>query len=130
MKTDFSFEFKSALFLPLPNEDAETNTQRYGKSLAEWLATRLKNAGNQPLQILPEDWGWLALFTTQAMKVELYCGNTDDLGHEWFIMIKARPTLYERMLQKASVTQKTEKFRQGIAAILNNESGIFELIGR
>ena len=51
------FWFKSSLFAIEPDEDQETNPQRYGRQLAKWLGEELRALGYN-VEVIPEDWGW------------------------------------------------------------------------
>lgn len=52
-------EFRSNLFPPYPGEDDEIIPGRWGKRLAEFVHSGLKNRGFDVIEPGAEDWGWM-----------------------------------------------------------------------
>jgi hypothetical protein len=67
--------FRSSLFHVEPGEDDDTNPGRYGKQLAEWLASKLCGCGYLDTDVVAEDWGWAVVCTGKPFCLFVACGN-------------------------------------------------------
>lgn len=71
--------FRSDLFGVEPGEDEGTNPGRYGRGLAQWLASRLAERGYVGANAAPEDWGWRIDWESPAFRGWVGCGNMDGM---------------------------------------------------
>jgi hypothetical protein len=71
-------EFASTEFPAYESEDEEVNPGRFGKRLAEWLATTLPAHGFTVTGIDAEDWGWRVELENETFP--LGWGRTNGLG--------------------------------------------------
>lgn len=69
---------RSQLFEVQPGEDSETHPGCYGKSLAYWIFTALKEHGVDVEDVFPEDWGWCVTTSRRAFTLEIGCGNVQN----------------------------------------------------
>jgi len=70
------FWFKSSLFAIEPNEDEETNPQRFGRQLAKWIGEQVRGLGFTP-EIIAEDWGWCVMCARSPFWLWVVRGNMD-----------------------------------------------------
>lgn len=72
------FWFRSGLFEIQAGEDKETNPLCYGRHLANWLASALRNEGVTVEEVFPEDWGWCVLVHKTPFRLWVGCGSVYD----------------------------------------------------
>ena len=77
---EHSYWFTSELFEVEKGEDEETNPGCYGKSLANWLCSKLIVLGYDA-EVIPEDWGWCIMCVYGDYLLWVGCGavQTDEL---------------------------------------------------
>src|SRR5204863_4211217 len=68
--------FECAAFAVIPGEDEQTNPGIYGKSLALWLAERLRSAGFAAGAIIAEDFGWCIPVDSKPHSLYVACAGT------------------------------------------------------
>ena len=71
--------FKTQKFKVLENEDQKTNPHRYGKELATFLYSQLKESGYPNAELIPEDWGWFIICQSNSFSLEIGCGNVETV---------------------------------------------------
>ena len=87
-------EFRSSAFPAYAGEDEEINPGRYGKRLAEFLATKLPDKGYTISGVNAEDWGWRIDLQNDAFPLWIGCGNYDEDEDGFLCFIEpARPFL-------------------------------------
>jgi hypothetical protein len=90
--------FRSAEFTPPDTEPGQVNTERYGYTLATWVAARLEERGFSADLPVPEDWGWLLGVAQDGQVVRVACGNVEGSVSEWLIGLDVvRPGLLARL---------------------------------
>jgi hypothetical protein len=90
--------FRSAEFTPPHTEPGQVNTERYGYTLATWVAARLEERGFSADLPVPEDWGWLLGVAQDGQVVRVACGNVEGSVSEWLIGLDVvRPGLLARL---------------------------------
>ncbi|HUQ82021.1 MAG TPA: hypothetical protein VM076_12805 [Gemmatimonadaceae bacterium] len=90
--------FHSVEFTPADAEPGQINIERYGYTLAMWVAGRLKERGFEVDQPIPEDWGWLLGAQNDGQIVRIGCGNVDGSVTEWLIWMDVlRPGVLSRL---------------------------------
>lgn len=90
--------FRSSEFTPADVEPGQVNRERYGYTLAAWVAARLTERGFSPDPPEPDDWGWLLGVVQDGREVRIGCGNVDGSTSEWLIFVDvARPGLLARL---------------------------------
>lgn len=139
------FSFKSTLFDIHVGEDEETNPGVYGKELANWLSTRLREAGYDT-EIVAEDWGWCVVCERDQYLLWAGCGATyegwdEDANYDpgippqgadviWHVFpVIEVPLFYIRSFVKNLVGQldtesPLEELRQQLEHILSAEENI------
>lgn len=67
--------FTSSIFEITKGEDESTNPACFGKSLAEWLCEKFKAIGYNNAEVIPEDWGWCVMCSTNEVMLWVGCCN-------------------------------------------------------
>lgn len=75
--------FESTAFPVAEGEDSETNPGIFGKSLAEWLASRLKEHGVPANEPFADDWGWCVELANHKHRTGLACASEDNEKKAW-----------------------------------------------
>jgi hypothetical protein len=75
--------FESTAFAVAEGEDAETNPGIFGKALADWLSSRLKERGVPANEPFAEDWGWCVELANQKHRTGLACASEDNEKTAW-----------------------------------------------
>jgi hypothetical protein len=116
--------FKSSLFPPEPDEDAETNPGLFGKALALWLGQRLAESGYRALGYVAEDFGRLVQLEHPRFRTYVACSSTDESATEWrvFAIVEGGGLFAGR--EKAIVR---EKLIADVEAILRREPAVADL---
>ena len=68
-----SYWFNSELFRVQKRKGDETNPRCYGKELATWLSGKLKNRGYKNVKLIPEDWGWCVMCSSENYMLWVCC---------------------------------------------------------
>lgn len=67
--------FQSTLFEIEAGEDKDTNPLCYGRQLANWLASALRDEGVTVEEVFPQDWGWCVMVKKAPFSLWVGCGN-------------------------------------------------------
>jgi hypothetical protein len=67
--------FRSTRFRVEPGEDSDTNPCVFGRQLATWIATQLRERGYPDAEEVAEDWGWAAVCQRRPFCLYVACGN-------------------------------------------------------
>lgn len=111
--------FRSSEFTPPTAEPGQINTERYGYSLASWVAARLKERGFEADAPVPEDWGWFLGIVHDGRAVRIGCGNVDGSVSEWLIFLDvARPGMFARLTGRARESGPNAAY--GIVAVIHS----------
>ncbi|MDR2787132.1 MAG: hypothetical protein LBD06_01985 [Candidatus Accumulibacter sp.] len=92
--------FQTDFFKPVPGEEKEmAEPGRYGKSLALWLAEKLKARRFVIKRVAPEDTYWRIDIACPdpACKLRLMCGNTDREGRAWMVWSVGHVAFWKRL---------------------------------
>src|SRR5512133_2659495 len=111
--------FHSTEFTPPDVEPGQINTDRFGYSLATWVAARLKERGFEADPPVPEDWGWMLGVVQDGRVVRMGCGNVDGSVSEWLIFLDvARPRMFARLMGRGRYGAPNAGY--GIAAVIHS----------
>lgn len=89
--------FDCAAFAIVPGEDEETNEGIYGKSLAEWLAGKLRSAGISVGDVIAEDFGWCLRMDSEPHSLFVACSGNADEPDRWRVFVFAEGGLFARL---------------------------------
>lgn len=111
--------FRSSEFTPPTAEPGQINTERYGYSLATWVAARLKERGFDSDSPIPEDWGWILGIVHDGRVVRVGCGNVEGSVSEWLIFLDVvRPGILARFMGRARESGPSAAY--GIVAAIHS----------
>ena len=137
--------FTSNIFEIAKGEDEATNPGCYGKSLAEWLCKKLKAIGYANAEVIPEDWGWCVMCSTNEVMLWVGCGvvQTEELmnsynpekppkGNQviWHVFPHAEVPIFKfvafikKLLGKINLQEHSIKLAKELEQILKNEKSI------
>ena len=112
--------FRSSEFTPPDVEPGQINTDRFGYTLATWVAARLKERGFEADPPVPEDWGWILGVVHDGRIVRIGCGNVDGSVTEWLIWVDVvRRGLLARLLGRGG-SSTGPNAAYGIAAAIHS----------
>ena len=100
MKQSPLLVFECPAFEVIPGEDEETNPGIYGKSLASWLAERLRSAGVPAGDVIAEDFGWCIPVGSKPHSLYVACAGTEGEGAEWRVFAFAEGGMFARLRGK------------------------------
>ncbi len=116
--------FSSEFFNPVHGEDEQTNPERFGKALAEWLASCLKQRGVSVEGVLPEDFGWVVMIARKPVKLWFACGNTDGSTTEWSVYSVAEVPLLQRLFKGIDPARELEELNTHLVELVPQIPGI------
>lgn len=137
--------FKTDLFNIVKYEDEATNPNCFGKEAAEWLCGRFKELGYVDAIVIPEDWGWCVMCSSQEVRLWVGCSNvqTEELftaydsenppkGNEvvWHVFpVVETPSfklkiLLKKLLGKIDTQTPLKQLKHDLEVILKRESAI------
>ena len=96
--------FETSLFENAPALEEEVNPGRYGKLLASWLATELRNRGWDVQDVVAEDWGWRVRLQRDGVPLVVNCGNEDGSLTRWSVQPEANTGLLRRLFSRAATS--------------------------
>jgi len=112
--------FHSVEFTPPDTEPGQINPERYGYSLAMWVAQRLTERGFEVDQPIPEDWGWILGVMNDGRVIRVGCGNVEGSVTEWLIFLDVgRAGFLSRLLRRGSAPG-APNVAYGIAAAIHS----------
>jgi hypothetical protein len=90
--------FESTAFPVAEGEDEETNPGIFGRSLAEWISSQLKQHGMSTTAVIPEDFGWCVPVADQPGKLYVACSSADEKGTSWQVFAFSEGNVLGRLL--------------------------------
>ena len=118
--------FSSPYFKVQPGEDEETNPGIYGKALAEWMATALRQRGVAVEGVIAEDFGRCVMVQRKPVMIWIGCANLEDSPGRWQIYIARERGLIAR-LRRADGAAELGALRTHYRAILNEIPGLTDI---
>lgn len=113
-------EFRSSAFPPYPGEEEQVNPGLYGKRLAEFLVPALKEAGFEPDEPDPEDWGWYITIKNKGFGLWVGCSHYQEWEDGFLCFIEpSKPIVwrwFRRVPTEAVVTKLAEAIEKALQA--------------
>lgn len=116
--------FETDAFRIQTKEEAASNPGRYGKALADWLATELGKRGHAVDQVLPEDFGWLVRLARRPFSLYLVCGNVDGSTTEWAVSAFAEPSMVQQFFRRRQVAGALLDLWSHVQILIPNVPGV------
>ena len=118
--------FTSPYFEIEPGEDEDTNPGIYGKALAEWVATKLRERGLVVEGVIAEDFGRCVMVYRKPVMIWIGCANLEDSAGRWQMYIARERGLIAR-LRGTDGAAELETLRAYYRAILNEIPGVTDI---
>ena len=120
MKTHI--EFQSEAFSAVENDTINPN--RWGKKLADFLASELPNYGLKVDGVFAEDWGWIVEIENANFPLWLGCGNRDETEDGYLVFIEPSKPYVRKWLKKIPTMDKVERVAEAVEAILRSHDQV------
>lgn len=121
-------EFRSNSFPTYPGEEAEINPGIWGKRLAEFIHSGLKERGFEVIEPFAEDWGWMVEIRNDTFPIWIGCGNIDGEDNGFLCFIEpSTPFIRKFLFKKISTEADVAKVQTALDSILSSEPSISEI---
>ena len=120
--------FQTDYFKPMAGEESETNAGRYGKALALWLATKLKERGVSIEGVIAEDFGWIVLVARKPFLLWIGCGSTDGSISEWSVFPIAEVGTIQRIFRRINPTAEIERLMAHLVDLVPSVPGVSNVV--
>ena len=122
MKT--TVEFRSRTFPPYEKEEEQINPGRYGRRLAEFVATGLRSHGFETGELVAEDWGWLVPIKNRNCKLWVGCGNYEEYPDGFLCFIEPHTPFIRKFFRKIDIRSRIEALHRALDAVLAENIGV------
>lgn len=117
-------EFRSDCFPAYKGEENDINPGRFGKRLAEFIATGLRSHGFETDKIVAEDWGWMIPIKNDGFALWIGCGNSEEYADGFLCFIEPHTPFIRKLFRKIEVQSRVEALQQAMDAVLSDKAGI------
>lgn len=118
---------KSTSFAVEEGEDSETNKGVYGKAFSQWLASKLKENGEEVIDVTAEDWGRCILLK-KAPPAFIGCANIWGETTEWGVFVEVKDGLLNSLWGSGSSRSEVRRLMALLEKILRGAEEIDEII--
>lgn len=118
---------KSTSFEVEEGEDSETNKGIYGKALAQWLASKLKENGEKVVDVIAEDWGRCILLKEKPPTF-IGCANRWGETTEWGVFVEVKEGLLKGLFGGGSSGDEVRRLEALLEKILRGAEEVDEFI--
>ena len=120
--------FTSEAFPPYPGEEEEIHPGIWGKRLAEYLVSKLREHGITAGDFYSEDWGWEIPIHNEAFPIFIGCSNqTCPGGNEFLCFIEPWKPQIRKGLEKISTTTDVTRIGDALDEILRSHAEIRDM---
>jgi len=117
-------EFISTAFPPYETEFEQVNPGRFGKRLAEFVATGLREQGEPVEELRCEDWGWVVPIAHEDFELWIGVGNFEESTNQFLCFIEPHSEQVRRWFKKVSTVERIDLLRSRFDAVLGSHEGI------
>ncbi len=125
MKTQV--QFRSDKFPPYENEEEEINPGLWGRRLAEYLVTNLKEKGIPIEEPIAEDWGYYIPIENKGFRLAICCGHQDGDDDEFLCFTEPSTPTVKKLFKKIDASLQLEEIAKAMNEIFSSDSEIREL---
>jgi hypothetical protein len=122
MKTQVTF--RSNKFPPYEGEEEQINPGLWGKRLAEYLTERLKAAGIETEEIIPEDWGWYIPVKNEGFRLAVCCGHQNGDDDEFLCFTDPATPVVRKWFKKVDASAQLGRLVAALEKILLSDPEI------
>ncbi|PWT92317.1 MAG: hypothetical protein C5B56_02425 [Proteobacteria bacterium] len=116
--------FTSGAFPVEPGEDQETNPGIYGRTLATWVAQKLRDRGIPVVEVLAEDFGRIVIVRRKPYLLWIGCASIDNSQREWQMFLALELGLFGRLLHRKEGQEELDRLRGHFRAIVAEIPGV------
>jgi hypothetical protein len=120
-------EFRSSKFPAREGEDQLINPGRFGRSLAEYLKTRLLDQGIETGELVAEDWGWVVPVKNEAFPLWVGCVNYEKYPDGFLCFIEPKKPTVHRLFRSIDTTADAERVADALDQILRADTAVREV---
>jgi len=113
--------FESSAFPASSGEDSETNPGIFGRSLAEWLSSRLNDQGIRTNGVIAEDFGWCVSVASDPHKLYVACSNAEDVQTSWQLYAFLEGGFFNRLFGKDKSAEALNDLHLKVRDILSKD---------
>ncbi len=117
-------EFRSPAFPPCEDEREQINPGRFGKRLAEYIATALTNEGEVIERVYGEDWGWVVAVANAEFRLWIGVGKHEEYEDGFLCFIEPHTEYVRKWLRKIPSKRRVDELRQSLDAVLKEHGEI------
>ena len=122
-------QFDSHAFPVAPGEDSQTNPGIFGRSLAEWVGERLREAGLPAGAVIAEDFGWCVPLRLEPHAVYVACSNADEHADSsrWQLFVFAEGGVLQRLLGRDTRRETIQRVFAAVRRALESSPDVRNL---
>jgi hypothetical protein len=117
-------EFRSDQFPATREEQDQINPGRWGRRLAEFVATALARRGFKIGDLIAEDWGWMVPLDEPGGHIWIGCGNYEEYPDGFLCFIEVDRPWYRRLFKSIDAQSRVEALRSALDEVLIESAGI------
>jgi hypothetical protein len=116
--------FRSDKFPPYEGEQEQINPGLWGKRLSEYFVEKLKGAGIETEDIIPEDWGWFIPIKNDGFRLAICCGHQDGDDDEFLCFTEPATPIVKKLFKKINATEQLSRLVVTMDKILRSDPEI------
>lgn len=98
----------------------DENGFRPGHELACWIAAELRSRGEEPGDVMAEDWGWCVPVRDPAFHLWLGCGIRDGATTEWLVFAASERGILRRLFRRGDPRHRLEELTAKLQNLANS----------
>ncbi|MDQ8196393.1 hypothetical protein QEH59_18335 [Coraliomargarita sp. SDUM461004] len=122
MKTQV--EFRSKKFPAYEDEEEEINPGLWGRRLAEYLTTKLKEKGIPIEDYFTEDWGYYLPIENKEFRLAICCSHQYGDDNEFLCFTEPRTPKVRKLFKKIDASEQLGKITKAMDEILTSDPDI------
>lgn len=119
---------RSSAFPIEPGEDSETNPRVFGRSLANYVAAKMRSRGWDVEGVIPEDFGYCVMVSRKPFALWIGCGNRRESTNEWMAFVVAEGARLRRLLRMVDPSKEVRRVSDVLGEIMKSAPGVEEYI--
>jgi hypothetical protein len=120
-------QFRSDKFPAYENEEEEINPGLWGRRLAEYLVSNLKEKGIEVGEPIAEDWGYYIPVENKEFRLAICCGHQDGDDNEFLCFTDPSKPIVRKFFKKIDASSQLEIITNALNEIFTSDPEIREL---
>jgi hypothetical protein len=105
-------------------EDAETNPGVFGRALADYLVTQIRDRGVDVERVIPEDFGYCIMLKRKPLRLWIACGNRAGSTDEWIAFAVSEGSLLGRFVGNIHPALEVDRISEMLGEIMRAAPGV------